>query len=273
MSTVLQIAAKYSLVASVFRTCKDMSKCAFATLSCLQSVVLHHPHACTSSKNRTGWVAGQFTRSSQFLQPCLLQLQPSRKRPRHCTRTAPVAVDSGSLPFVGEALELLAATTFVIPLFRRFKLSPILGFLVAGVVLGPHGLRLIKDVEDITELAEFGVLFLLFEMGLQLNIDRLRKLRKYAFGMGFLQVSLSSAILGLGAYGMGASLPEAAVIGTALSLSSSAFILQLLGEKGERQSRAGVATFGVLLFQGTFYTPASRFVLSPVHLNELLFLA
>jgi monovalent cation:H+ antiporter-2, CPA2 family len=154
------------------------------------------------------------------------------------------------MPFVNEALELLAATAIVIPLFRRLRLSPILGFLVAGVVLGPHGFRIVKDVEDITELAEFGVLFLLFEMGLQLNIDRLRKLRKYAFGMGTLQVTLTALVLGLGAYAMNASIPEAAVIGAALSLSSSAFILQLLAEKGERQSRAGVAVFGVLLFQG-----------------------
>jgi monovalent cation:H+ antiporter-2, CPA2 family len=163
------------------------------------------------------------------------------------TQTA--AIDS--MPFVNEALELLAATAIVVPLFRRFQLSPILGFLVAGVVLGPHGFRLVKDVEDITELAEFGVLFLLFEMGLQLNIDRLRKLRKYAFGMGTLQVTLTALVLGLGAYAMNASIPEAAVIGSALSLSSSAFILQLLAEKGERQSRAGVAVFGVLLLQGT----------------------
>lgn len=155
-----------------------------------------------------------------------------------------------SLPYITEILELLAATTIVVPLFQRLKLSPILGFLVAGVVLGPHGFRLVKDVEDITGIAEFGVLFLLFEMGLQLNLERLRKLRKYAFGMGLIQVLLTSSLLGVGAYSMGASFSESVVIGSALSLSSSAFVLQLLAEKGERQSRTGTATFGVLLFQG-----------------------
>lgn len=229
-----------------------MLTCAFAAAPCAVATASRRPAVCGCVSYGTVWAGGFPLSSTQFMQPRSDILRVHRKRPRHGIRMTPVAVDSGSLPFVREALVLLGATTFVIPLFRRFKLSPILGFLVAGIVLGPHGLRLVKDVEDITELAEFGVLFLLFEMGLQLNIDRLRKLRKYAFGMGFLQVSLSSAILGLGAYGMGASVPESAVIGTALSLSSSAFILQLLGEKGERQSRAGVATFGVLLFQGMF---------------------
>lgn len=156
---------------------------------------------------------------------------------------------------VTEALEFLAATTLVIPLFRRLNLSPILGFLLAGVVLGPHGLRLIRDVDDIRQLADFGVLFLLFEMGLELSLDRLRKLRKYAFGMGSLQILFTTAVLGLGAYGMGATIAESAVIGSALSLSSSAFILQILTEKGERQSRAGVASFGVLLMQDIAIVP------------------
>lgn len=156
---------------------------------------------------------------------------------------------------VQEALVLLGATTTIIPIFRRLKLSPILGFLLAGVILGPHGFRLVKDVEDITELADFGVLFLLFEMGLELSLDRLAKLRKYAFGLGTLQMLVTSLILGVGAYAMGASPAEAAVVGSALSLSSSAFVLQLLAEGGERQSRAGVATFGVLLFQDIAVVP------------------
>lgn len=164
----------------------------------------------------------------------------------------------GDAAFMGgftEALQFLAATTLVIPIFRRLNLSPILGFLLAGVVLGPHGFRIVKDVDDIREIADFGVLFLLFEMGLELSLDRLRKLRKYAFGMGFLQVTFSAAVLGLGAYAMGGTIAESAVVGSALSLSSSAFILQILAEKGERQSRAGVATFGILLFQDIAVVP------------------
>lgn len=152
-------------------------------------------------------------------------------------------------------LSMLVSTVVVIPVFKRFKVSPILGFLLVGVVLGPHGLKLVKDVEEITPLADVGVLFLLFEMGLELSFDRLRKLRKYAFGLGFAQMAACTTLLGLGAYGMGASTSESLVVGSALSLSSSAFILQLLAERGERQSRAGIATFGVLLFQDIAVVP------------------
>lgn len=122
-------------------------------------------------------------------------------------------------------------------------------------MLGPHGSRLIRDVGDISTLADFGVLFLLFEMGLELSIDRLRKLRKYVFGMGTLQVTITSLVLGLGAFLMGGTVAESAAVGSALSLSSSAFILQILAEKGERQSRAGVAAFGILLFQDIAVVP------------------
>lgn len=187
-----------------------------------------------------------------------------------------VATDAAVLGGVTEALEFLAATTIIIPIFRRLKLSPILGFLLGGVLLGPHGLRLVRDVEDVRQLADFGVLFLLFEMGLELSLDRLRKLRKYAFGLGSVQIAATSVVLGLGAYGMGGSLAESAVVGTALSLSSSAFILQILAEKGERQSRAGVATFGVLLMQDIAVVPLLLLVpffgagkLDPPHVARL----
>jgi len=163
--------------------------------------------------------------------------------------------EAGVLGALQETLELLVATVVVIPGFRRFKVSPVLGFLLAGVVMGPHGLRLVKDVEDIKELADFGVLFLLFEMGLELSLERLRKLRKYAFGLGTLQVAVTSLLLTIGAYLMGASGQESIVIGTALSLSSSAFVLQLLAERGERQSRAATAAFGILLFQDIAVVP------------------
>lgn len=163
--------------------------------------------------------------------------------------------DAAVIGGITEALEFLAATTLIIPLFRRLNLSPILGFLLAGVILGPHGLRLVPDTDQVAHLAEFGILFLLFEMGLELSLDRLTKLRKYAFGMGTLQIALTTIILGLGAYAMGATIQESAVVGSALSLSSSAFILQILAEKGERQSRAGVATFGVLLMQDIAVVP------------------
>ncbi|CDF39777.1 unnamed protein product [Chondrus crispus] len=195
-----------------------------------------------------------------FAAPLAARSAPPLRKGARTRRLEPVAVaelaaDPAFSARFAEVLEFLAATTLVIPIFRRLNLSPILGFLLSGVVLGPHGLRLVKDVEDIREIADFGVLFLLFEMGLELSLDRLRKLRKYAFGMGVLQVTATAAVLGLGAYAMGGGVAESAVVGSALSLSSSAFILQILAEKGERQSRAGVATFGILLFQDIAVVP------------------
>lgn len=178
--------------------------------------------------------------------------------------------ESGGAAFaLRDALELLTATVLTVPLFKKLRLSPILGFLLAGVVLGPHGLRLVRDVEDITALADFGVLFLLFEMGLELSLKRLRVLRKYVFGFGTLQMAVTTLILGLGAYfvgGDGVSWQEATVIGGALSLSSSAFVLRLLQERGEQNSRIGLATFGVLLFQDLAVVPL--LVLLPL-LSEL----
>lgn len=194
----------------------------------------------------------------------------------HIRNPVKMATDAALIGGVTEALEFLAATTLIIPIFRRLNLSPILGFLLGGILLGPHGLRLVRDVEDVGQLADFGVLFLLFEMGLELSLDRLRKLRKYAFGMGTLQIALTSIVLGLGAFAMGGTITESAVVGTALSLSSSAFILQILTERGERQSRAGVATFGVLLMQDIAVVPLLLLVpffgagkLDPPHVARL----
>eukprot|EP00189_Rhodosorus_marinus_P001729 CAMPEP_0113969026 /NCGR_PEP_ID=MMETSP0011_2-20120614/9960_1 /TAXON_ID=101924 /ORGANISM="Rhodosorus marinus" /LENGTH=683 /DNA_ID=CAMNT_0000982381 /DNA_START=267 /DNA_END=2318 /DNA_ORIENTATION=+ /assembly_acc=CAM_ASM_000156 len=154
-----------------------------------------------------------------------------------------------------ETLELLIASAVVVPLFKRFNLSPVLGFLAAGVALGPHGLRLVTELDDIAQIADIGVLFLLFEMGLELSIDRLKKLRVYAFGLGTLQMALTSTALAAGALMMGAGISESLVIGTSLSLSSSAFVLQLLAERKEQSSRYATAAFGVLLLQDIAVVP------------------
>ncbi|KAK4538259.1 hypothetical protein CDCA_CDCA16G4284 [Cyanidium caldarium] len=166
--------------------------------------------------------------------------------------------DPGAAFALRDALALLAATVVTIPIFKKMRLSPILGFLLAGVVLGPHGLRLVRDVEDITTLADLGVLFLLFQMGLELSLERLWKLRKLVFGYGTLQMGLTTVVLGLGAYfvgGRAVTWQEATVIGGALSLSSSAFVLRLLQERDEQNTRVGLATFGVLLFQDLAVVP------------------
>lgn len=161
----------------------------------------------------------------------------------------------------------LATAGVVVPLFRRWRISPILGFLGAGVLLGPFGLGAlaatvpwlsavtIDSPGDVAQLAEFGVVFLLFMIGLELSWERLRLMRRYVFGMGALQVGLCSAVIATVAVWFGQPLQAAAAIGAALSLSSTAMVMPLLVESKRQHSQAGRATFAVLLFQDLAVAP------------------
>lgn len=173
-----------------------------------------------------------------------------------------------------DTLTFLAVTVMVVPAFRFIKASPILGFFSAGVILNQFGL--FRNLTDVKVLSEWGILFLLFEMGLELSLARLQALAKYAFVMGLTQVVLSTLAFTLfelppnGAIGTKIleflfhsrpdlvnirSIDEAIVIGASLSLSSSAFVLQLLAEKGELPTRLGSATLGILLLQDIAVVP------------------
>ncbi|XP_077214815.1 K+ efflux antiporter 3 isoform X2 [Tasmannia lanceolata] len=173
-----------------------------------------------------------------------------------------------------DTLTFLAVTVMVVPAFKIIRASPILGFFFAGVVLNQFGL--IRNITDVKVLSEWGILFLLFEMGLELSLARLKALAKFAFGMGLTQVVLSTIAFTAfelppnGAIGTKIlqflfhsrsdlvnirSVDEAVVIGAALSLSSSAFVLQLLAEKGELPTRFGSATLGILLLQDIAVVP------------------
>ncbi|MBX3479304.1 MAG: cation:proton antiporter [Caulobacter sp.] len=166
-----------------------------------------------------------------------------------------------------DAVLFLATAGIVVPLFRRWNISPILGFLGAGVVLGPYGLGAqadqipwlravtVDNPEDISQLAEFGVVFLLFMIGLELSWERLRLLRRYVFGLGGLQVALSCAVIAGAAMLLGQPAPAAAAIGAALALSSTAIVMPLLAEKKRQHSQAGRATFAILLFQDLAVAP------------------
>ncbi|MFD1192928.1 cation:proton antiporter domain-containing protein [Phenylobacterium conjunctum] len=161
----------------------------------------------------------------------------------------------------------LATAGVVVPLFRRWKISPILGFLGAGVVLGPSGLGALTDAvpwfgyftidnpEEIAQLAEFGVVFLLFMIGLELSWERLRLMRRLVFGMGGLQVALSLAAIAACGIMLGLPLPAAVSIGAALALSSTAVVMPILTEAKRQHSMAGRATFSVLLFQDLAVAP------------------
>ena len=134
---------------------------------------------------------------------------------------------------IREALLFLAVVVVAVPLFKRLGLGSVLGYLVAGVLIGPHGLRLIPDVEAVGHLAELGVVLLLFLIGLELQPQRLWELRTRVFGVGGAQVALSGAVLAVAALALGLSWQAALVAGLGLSLSSTAFALQLLGERNQ----------------------------------------
>jgi len=154
-----------------------------------------------------------------------------------------------------DILVLLFATIIVVPIMRKLNTSPILGFLIAGLVLGPNGFHLVRDVVASRTLAEWGVVFFLFEMGLELSLDRLRKLQKDVFQLGLSQFLVCGAAFAISAMIAGLPLETCAVIGGGLALSSSAFVLQLLSERGEVGTRFGRASFGILLLQDIAVVP------------------
>ncbi|MPZ11576.1 MAG: hypothetical protein GEU89_15415 [Kiloniellaceae bacterium] len=154
-----------------------------------------------------------------------------------------------------EVLVFLIAAVCIVPLFRWFKSSAVLGYLAAGLVVGPHALGLIKDPDSVLFLAEFGVIFLLFAIGLELSVERLKLMRHYVFGLGAVQVFLTTLIIGGVMILAGLSLEAALIIGSGLALSSTAFVVQLLVERGDMITRYGRVSFSVLLFQDLAIVP------------------
>jgi monovalent cation:proton antiporter-2 (CPA2) family protein len=150
---------------------------------------------------------------------------------------------------------LLTAAVVAVSLFRLLKMSSILGFLAAGLIIGPWGLRLITDVSSILSAAEFGVVLLLFIIGLELQPTRLWVMRRTVFGLGSVQVVSCSIALGAAAWWAGLPLMSAAVVGFGLSLSSTPLVLQVLAERNQLKTQYGRAAFGILLFQDLAVLP------------------
>jgi CPA2 family monovalent cation:H+ antiporter-2 len=161
----------------------------------------------------------------------------------------------------------LAAAGVVVPLFNRLKISPVLGFLAAGVMLGPDGLArfadtapwlswlTISDASQIRSLSELGVAFLLFMIGLELSWERLRAMRKLVFGLGLTQVAVCTVALASVFVFMGQPLVSAAVLGMGLALSSTAVVMPVMAERGRIKTTAGRATFSILLAQDLAVAP------------------
>lgn len=156
---------------------------------------------------------------------------------------------------LAETAILLAAAVLAVSLFRFLRLSSILGYVAAGLVIGPWGLNLIGDVGRITQASEFGIVLLLFIIGLELQPTRLWVMRRTVFGLGAAQVSLCAVLLGTAAWALGLPPVAAGIVGFGLSLSSTPLVLQLLAERGELKSQHGRAAFGILLFQDLAVLP------------------
>lgn len=154
-----------------------------------------------------------------------------------------------------EAALFLAAAVLFVPLFKRAKLGAVLGYLAAGLVIGPHGLGFAQDSERLLHISEFGVVLLLFVIGLELQPRRLWTLRREVFGYGGAQVLLTGGAMALAAYAMGLGPASAAVVGFALAMSSTALVLQMLGERQELSAHHGRAAFAILLFQDISVIP------------------
>lgn len=168
-------------------------------------------------------------------------------------------------PYQAPLLFLVAAGV-VVPLFKKLRLSPVLGFLLAGMLIGPYGLGRINEVlgvgipflaksDQIATLAEFGVVFLMFNMGLELSLERLILLRRYVFGLGAAQAAACGLALMICAHLLGQDWAASATLGIALALSSTAIVVPVLAEKKRLNSFSGRAIFSVLLFQDLLVAP------------------
>lgn len=156
---------------------------------------------------------------------------------------------------LGNVLILLAAAVIAVPIARLLRLGSVLGYLIAGLLIGPFALALIESPEEVLELSELGVVMLLFLLGLELSPQRLWLMRRTVFGVGAVQVFSALLPLALIAWWLGLGPLAALVAAFGLALSSTAFVLQILAERNELSTQHGRTAFGVLLFQDLIAVP------------------
>lgn len=171
-----------------------------------------------------------------------------------------------------DALVLLGTAGVVIPLVRRFGFNPVLGYLVAGAILGPLGLGsfidkfpflywfTVVDPANVSGIANLGVVFLLFLIGMELSYDRLKAMHRLIFGLGSLQIILSTVVIGLVAALAGSKAPVALILGACLALSSTAIVVEILSRQKRLNTTAGRASFAVLLAQDLAVAPLLLFI-------------
>lgn len=156
---------------------------------------------------------------------------------------------------LAEIVLMLTAAVCIVALLRRAHISPVLGYLLAGVVIGPHGLALIRDVHTMNGVAEFGVVFLLFVIGLELSFERLARMRGRILYFGLLQMPLTALAIGFTVRLSGLSTAASLIIGGGLALSSTAIVLELLGESAERSTQTGRLSTATLILQDLAVIP------------------
>jgi monovalent cation:H+ antiporter-2, CPA2 family len=177
-----------------------------------------------------------------------------------------------NLAAYSDALVVLGTAGILVPILSRLGFSPVLGYLAAGALLGPLGLGsliqsfpllywfTVGDYKDVAGIAELGIVFLLFLIGLELSLPRLLTMRRLVFGVGGLQILVTTVLLAGAAAYSGKTLPEAIILGASLSLSSTAIVLELLSKQERMKTTAGRASFSVLLAQDLAVIPILIFI-------------
>ena len=172
-----------------------------------------------------------------------------------------------AFPFLKETILFLALSGVLIPLLGRLKVNPVLGFLATGVLLGPYGIVSVSgdwpwlawltfsEEAEVEHLAELGVIFLMFMIGLEMSVERLWSMRRLVFGLGGLQVVATTAMIFAVARQFGNGIEASAILGLVLAFSSTAIAMQLLIQRGELGTRLGQSAFAILLFQDLAVVP------------------
>ncbi|MDO8877018.1 MAG: cation:proton antiporter [Pseudolabrys sp.] len=181
--------------------------------------------------------------------------------------TAPLNIEAYS-----DALVVLGTAGIVVPIVRRLGISPVLGYLAAGALLGPLGLGsligafpllywfTVVDAKNVAGIAELGVVFLLFLIGMELSFERLKAMRRLVFGLGSLQIVLSTVVIGAIAFQFGNSPAVATILGACLALSSTAIVIEVLSNQGRLATTTGRTSFSVLIAQDLAVVPLLVFV-------------
>jgi monovalent cation:proton antiporter-2 (CPA2) family protein len=164
-------------------------------------------------------------------------------------------MDTTHSHYLIDILALLLATVIIVPVFHKLRLGAILGYLTAGAILGPWGFAIIFATDEISSLAEFGVIFLLFILGIELNPKKLWQMRKLVIGLGFSQLLLTAMVIYLFSLLFNLSPQTSLIIAFGLSLSSTVFCLNLLAERGGISTEMGQMSFAILLLQDIAVVP------------------